>query len=85
MNRMNRESFALRAKALAASTKARGVALIGTVSMLPGLAMAQDATFDPSTITSKITTYAGYALVIVLALAAAVWGLRAAGLIGGRR
>jgi hypothetical protein len=84
MNRINRESILLRAKALAASTKARGVALIGTVSMLPGLAMAQDATFDTSSITTKIGTYAGYALIILLAFAAAVWGLRAAGLVGKR-
>lgn len=84
MNRMNRESIALRAKALAASTKARGVALIGAVSMLPSIAMAQEATFDPSEVTAKITTYAGYALLILLAFAAAVWGLRAAGLVGKR-
>lgn len=82
MNRKNRESFAVRAKALARSTKARGVALIGTAAMLPSLAMAQDAAFDPSSITVKIGTYAGYALVIIIAFAAAVWGLRAAGLIG---
>ncbi|WP_414616672.1 hypothetical protein [Stenotrophomonas muris] len=82
MNRFNRESIALRVKAVAASTKARSIALIGAASMLPSLAMAQDAAFDPSTITVKIGTYAGYALIIIIAFAAAVWGLRAAGLIG---
>lgn len=82
MNRINRESIALRVKAVAASTKARCIALIGAASMLPSLAMAQDAAFDPSSITVKIGTYAGYALIIIIAFAAAVWGLRAAGLIG---
>lgn len=82
MNRINRESIALRVKAVAASTQARGIALIGAASMLPSLAMAQDAAFDPSSITVKIGTYAGYALIIIIAFAAAVWGLRAAGLIG---
>ena len=54
-----------------------------TALALPGLAFAQD-TFDTAAITTKITTYAGYALVILLAFAAAIWGLRAAGLIGKR-
>ena len=85
MNRINRESIALRAKALAKSAKGRTVVLIGAASMMPSLAMAQAADFDPSTITTKITTYAGYALLIILAMAAAAWGLKAAGLIGGRR
>lgn len=84
MNRINRESAILRAKAVARSTKARVVGLVATASMLPSLAMAQDATFDPTSITTKITTYAGYALIILIAFAAAVWGLRAAGLIGKR-
>ncbi len=84
MNRKNRESLLLRVKSVAASTKARGIALVGAVSMLPSIAMAQEATFDPSEITGKITTYAGYALLILMAFAAAVWGLRAAGLIGKR-
>lgn len=56
-------------------------AVVGMTALaLPGLAFAQD-TFDTASITTKITTYAGYALVIILAMAAAVWGLRAAGLI----
>lgn len=85
MNRKNRETALSRAKALMQSTKARATGLIATASLVPSLAMAQDASFDPSEITTKITTYAGYALLIILAMAAAVWGLRAAGLIGGKR
>ncbi|KLC02423.1 hypothetical protein TB9_21960 [Xanthomonas perforans] len=81
MNRKNRESLIYRAKALASSAKARAVGMVGTVSMLPSLAFAQEATFDPATITTKIATYAGFAVVIILAMAAAVWGMRAAGII----
>ena len=55
-----------------------------TALALPGMAFAQEAAFDTGSITTKITTYAGYALVILLAFAAAIWGLRAAGLIGKR-
>lgn len=82
MNRKNRESLMYRAKAVAASTKARAAALVASAAMVPSLAFAQDAAFDPSSITVKIGTYAGYALVIIIAFAAAVWGLKAAGLIG---
>ncbi|PPT86406.1 hypothetical protein XarzCFBP7410_04270 [Xanthomonas arboricola pv. zantedeschiae] len=82
MNRKNRESLIFRAKAITKSAKARAVGLVGTVSMLPSLAFAQDAGgFDPASITTKIATYAGYAVVIILAMAAAVWGMRAAGII----
>lgn len=84
MNRKNRESLIYRAKAVAASTKARAVGLTAAVAMAPSLAFAQDA-FDTSTITGKIEQYGGYAVICIIALAAAVWGLRAAGLIGGRR
>lgn len=56
-------------------------AVVGMTALaLPGLAFAQD-TFDTASITTKITTYGGYALVIILAMAAMIWGLRAAGLI----
>lgn len=85
MNRNNVESFKLRAIDKARALKNRILGATTAFSLVPMLAMAQAAEFDPSTITTKITTYAGYALVILLALAAAVWGLRAAGLIGGRR
>ena len=44
---------------------------------------AQD--FDPAPIQTKITTYAGYAVAILAAMALAVWGLRAMGLVGGRK
>ncbi|WP_115562132.1 hypothetical protein [Xanthomonas arboricola] len=81
MNRKNRESLIYRAKAITKSAKARAVGIVGTFSMLPSLAFAQDATFDPATITTKIATYAGFAVVIILAMAAAVWGMRAAGII----
>lgn len=65
-----------------AAVNNRLAAIVGTAMLLPAVAFAQEATFDPSTVTTKVTTYAGYALVILLAFAAAVWGLRAAGLIG---
>ncbi|PPT53126.1 hypothetical protein [Xanthomonas arboricola] len=82
MNRNNRESLIFRAKAIAKSAKARAVGVVGTVSMLPSLAFAQEAgSFDPQTIVTKIVTYGGYAVVIILAMAAAVWGMRAAGII----
>ena len=68
--------------------KTRSAALLtaGSAMVLSGAAMASGgSSFDTSTITAKITEYSGYAIVILLAFAAAVWGLRAVGLIGGRK
>lgn len=81
MNRNTYETAKLRAKAIGDHLRTRAMIVGGTALALPGLAFAQDPTFDPSTITTKVTLYAGYALVIILAMAAAIWGLRAAGLI----
>ena len=81
MNRNTFETAKLRARHSWDNVRTRVAVVAGTALALPGMAFAQDATFDPATITAKITTYAGYALVIILALAAAIWGLRAAGLI----
>mgnify|MGYP007004579502 CR=1 FL=1 len=52
---------------------------IAVSTMAPALAQE---TFDTAPILAKITTFSGYALVILLAFAAATWGLKAAGLIG---
>lgn len=59
-------------------------AMAGTAVMLaPVAAFAQVA--DPTAaIKSQIETYGGYAVGVVIAFALAVWGLRAAGLIGRR-
>lgn len=82
MNKNTREAALIRAKSVARSFRNRAVGMVGAFGLVPAFAMAQDATFDPQTIVTKVSTYAGYALVIILAFAAAVWGLRAAGLIG---
>lgn len=50
-----------------------------------GQAMAQTADFDPATVTAKITTYLGYGVVILGAMAVAVWTLKVFGLIGARK
>lgn len=84
MNRNTIETAKLRAKAIGQNLRTRAAVLAGSAMALPGMALAQDPTFNTGDITTKITTYAGYALVILLAFAAAVWGLRAAGLIGKR-
>lgn len=84
MNRFNKESLRRQLRDKVASIKSRVVGATTALMTLPGMVMAQEATFDTASITTKITTYAGYALVILLAFAAAVWGLRAAGLIGKR-
>lgn len=82
MNRINIESRLRQAKDTGKALVARGAA-VGSGFMVAGSAFAQEA-FDTSEITGKITTYSGYALVLVLAFAAAVWALRAAGLLGKR-
>lgn len=50
-----------------------------------GSALATPSAFDPADVTSQITTYLGYGVVILGAMAVAVWTLRVFGLIGGRR
>jgi hypothetical protein len=83
MNKNTRETALIRAKSVARSFRNRAVGMVGAFGLVPAFAMAQDAAaFDPSSIVTKVATYSGYALVIILAFAAAVWGLRAAGLIG---
>lgn len=81
MNRNNFETAKRRAKDSYNAMRHRAAVVGMTALALPGLALAQDPTFNTGDITTKITTYAGYALVILLAMAAAIWGLRAAGLI----
>lgn len=62
------------------------LALALLVSMVGvGQALAQTADFDPATVTAKITTYLGYGVVILGAMAVAVWTLRVFGLIGTKR
>ncbi|MCW0399816.1 hypothetical protein NB688_002845 [Xanthomonas sacchari] len=85
MNSNTRETILLRAKAKAQSLRNRVVVFGAAFATAPAFAMAADGDFDVSTILSKVTLYGGYALAIILGFAAAVWGLRAAGLIGGRR
>ena len=84
MNRKTIETAKLRARHSWDNLRTRAAVVAGTALALPGMAFAQEATFDTASITTKIATYAGYALVILLAFAAAIWGLRAAGLIGKR-
>ncbi|WP_394687121.1 hypothetical protein [uncultured Xanthomonas sp.] len=85
MNSNTRKTILLRAKAKALSLRNRVVVFVVAFATAPAFAMAADGDFDVSTILSKVTLYGGYALAIILGFAAAVWGLRAAGLIGGRR
>ena len=90
MNRSNVVSMMHRARDTArsygqkASVIGQKAAVAGTALLMSGAAFAQEATFDTATITTKIATYVGYAVVILLAFAAAVWSLRAAGLVGKR-
>lgn len=63
------------------NASARLLAGFAITAMTIAPALAQD-TFDTAPILAKITTFAGYAMVCLLAFAAATWGLRAAGLIG---
>ncbi len=90
MNRSNIESSIHRARDTVRSFRQKAVmagqkaAVASTGLLLSGAALAQEATFDTATITTKIATYVGYAVVILLAFAAAVWSLRAAGLVGKR-
>lgn len=58
-------------------------AAIGTTAMVAaGSAMASGgSSFDPSTITAKITEYTGYGVTLIGAYALGRWSLRAMGLI----
>ena len=59
------------------------LAIVAGSALAPVAAFAQDT--DPTgAIKTKIETYGGYAVGVVIAFALAVWGLRAAGLIGRR-
>ena len=60
------------------------VATALAMAVLPGLAAAQSSDFDPQPIITKITTYGGMALLIIGAFLAAVWGLRALGILKQR-
>lgn len=59
----------------------RSLAVVSVVAA-PGLAFA--AAPDTTSITTAITEYSGAAIALVIAFAVAVWGLRAAGLLGRR-
>ena len=54
------------------------------MAVLPGLASAQSSEFDPSPIVTKIATYGGMGLLIIGAFLAAIWGLRALGILKHR-
>lgn len=67
-------------------SKASALVLGGTAMVASAVASATPpAAFDPSSVTSKITEYGGYGIVILGAFAVAAWTLKAMGLIGGRR
>lgn len=82
MNRNNKESLIHRAKATVRNVKTQ--AALGSVALLASPLVAFAAAPDTAPITGKITLYVGAAVVILLAFAAGVWGLRAAGLMGRR-
>lgn len=83
MNRNNKESLLHRAADTVRNLKTH--AAVGTAALLSSPLMAfATAAPDTSVITGKITTYVAAAVIIVLAFAAGVWGLRAAGLMGKR-
>ena len=81
MNRNNKESLLHRAADTVRNLKTH--AAVGTAALLASPMMAFAAP-DVTPITSKITIYVAAAVIIVLAFAAGVWGLRAAGLMGKR-
>lgn len=55
-----------------------------SMAAAPVAAFAQDASFDETSIITKITTYGGKAVLIIGAFLLAVWGLRALGILGKR-
>lgn len=55
-----------------------------SVVLAPAAAFAQEAAPDTSEITSKIATYAGAAVLVLIAFALALWGMKAAGLLKPR-
>lgn len=60
---------------------ARSAAIASFVAV-PGFAMAEAP--DTTAILADITMYSGAAILLIIAFAAAVWALRAAGLLGRR-
>ena len=61
------------------------VALVLSMFVGTGEALATAPTFDTAPITDAITAYGADAVVVVGALIVVIWGLKALGILGGKR